>query len=811
MLARLAVLMLLVTPACVWGQAGDAELRGRVIDASNRTPIEGASVSVTPLPAGVIGGRGGGASLIGSMSTTTDRTGAYRVGPFAAGRYRLTVERIGYEPAVAEVELAAGAPRLTMTLQVAPIELEPVDVTTRGSSVAADVVAPVGVSEVTSFDVRPALGLGPDSWVVDRRRVRAVTTGGEPDILRALQRTPGVSGRDEYSAELWTRGSGWSGTRVLLDDLPLLGPFMWGAALTALPTAAFGSAILHTGPHGVAREGGAAGLVELGTRSAASEPGFHGSAEFGIGTMSAVGEARSEGGRLGLLLSGRRSWFDRVWNTFVDDGFDPEGPFSYVASGRLVRGDLAVDERTTLVASHYRARDVLDENAAAVLTAASGSWGSQVDQLAVTRTIGAREVRLVVGRSRTSGSLRPEPLDPMRLTDPSTVIPRVGSFQAEVKSLVLDARPVSDPSEWSGGFFVTEESVAGEGVASTRPLAETAGAAISGGRLTRIGSWASVRLEPVEALELRLGLRAALLDIDRGYDLDLGPHVQATARLPRATRLTGAWRRTHQHMQQVASAGSRFLGGQTFGHAWLVRGQGPTRVSDLVSVGVESPLRPGLWGVATLWSRDSDGVAIVDPTPGSRSAYPVPWASAQERASGFDVGVRDARGPVTGHAYYSWTSATLESAGRRVPSPHARTHALDASLRWRASNRVSAHGALRAQSGVATTRTVEVSCPSRERCVGVPVVERGPWGALDSPGFSSLDLSVDVVGRRGGVDWGLSIQLLNVLGTGDFGAYRETLCEPGQAAACAAGRSGEDVHQGLLPARLPMAHLRIGF
>lgn len=805
----LSILLLVLAPDWVSGQAGDAELRGRVIDASTGASIEGARVMVAPIPAGLMGGRGSEVGLLEGLTSRTDSAGEYRVGPLSPGRYRLTVERLGYEAATADVELAAGAPRLTMTLQVAPIELEPLEVTARGSSETRAVAGPSEADEITSFDVRPALGLGPDSWVVDRARVRAVTTGGEPDILRALQRTPGVAGRDEFSAELWTRGSGWSGTRVLLDDLPLLGPFLWGAALTALPTAAFGTAILHTGPHGVDREGGAAGLVELGTRSASGEPGLRGSGEFGIATVSGVGEARSSGGRFGVLVSGRRSWFDRVWNTFVDDGFDPEGPFSYVASGRLVRGDLVLDDRTTIVVSHYRATDVLDENAAAVLTAASGSWGSQVDQAAITRIVGSHDVRLVVGRSWTSGALRPEALDPMRLTDPSTVIPRVGSFRAGVRRITLDARPSDRATGWSAGLFVTEESVAGEGVASTGALGSLTSP--SGGGLTRVGSWAEGRFRPTSTVDLRVGVRTSLVDSDRGFDVDLSPHVQATTRLPRASRLTGSWRRTHQYLQQVASAGSRFLGGQTFGHAWLVRGEGPARISDLASVGVETPIGSGLWGVATLWSRNAEGVAIVDPTPGGRAAYPVAWAAAEESASGFDVGVRDARGPVTGHAYYSWTTATLEADGRRASSPHARTHALDVSLRWRASGRVSAQGALRAQSGVATTRTVEVSCPSRERCAEVPIVERGPWGALRSPGFSSLDLAVDVVGRRGAIQWGLSIQLLNVLGTGHFGTYRETLCPLGEAVVCAAGRSGEDVHQELLPARLPMAHLRIGF
>ena len=253
------VLGLSVVPADA--QVGEGRLAGRVIDASTRGPIAGATVVLAPAPNGVLGGGGSGPATIESIVTLTDEAGQYRIEGLPRGAYRLTVERLGYRPAAVQAHVEGSSPRLTLSLTVEPIALEPVEVITVSSPPSAVSPSTSASSAAAALELRSALGLGTDAWIVDRRSVREASTSGEPDVLRALRRVPGLTGRDEYSAEVWVRGSGWSGSRLLLDDMPLYGPFLFGSAFTALPPAALGSGLIHTGPYPARLEGGSAGTV----------------------------------------------------------------------------------------------------------------------------------------------------------------------------------------------------------------------------------------------------------------------------------------------------------------------------------------------------------------------------------------------------------------------------------------------------------------------------------------------------------------------------------------------------------------------
>ncbi|MFQ5680368.1 MAG: carboxypeptidase regulatory-like domain-containing protein [Gemmatimonadota bacterium] len=102
LLSSLALAGLLLTPRPMWAQ----EVRGVVLEVGSARPIEGAYVSL-------VDGSGQAAS-----STLTSGTGAFVLRPFAAGRYRLRVERIGYETWSSEpLEVGAGG-TVTRRLEV---------------------------------------------------------------------------------------------------------------------------------------------------------------------------------------------------------------------------------------------------------------------------------------------------------------------------------------------------------------------------------------------------------------------------------------------------------------------------------------------------------------------------------------------------------------------------------------------------------------------------------------------------------------------------------------------------------------------
>src|SRR3712207_3130893 len=84
--------------------------------------------------------------------------------------------------------------------------------------------------------------LAADVREVTHPDVTEAVTLGESDLFRAFQRLPSVTSRDDYTAELWTRGARGDLTRLYFDGLPLYGAFHTFGLLSGVGTDAIGSA-----------------------------------------------------------------------------------------------------------------------------------------------------------------------------------------------------------------------------------------------------------------------------------------------------------------------------------------------------------------------------------------------------------------------------------------------------------------------------------------------------------------------------------------------------------------------------------------
>src|SRR5687767_6965556 len=196
---------------------------GTVVDARTGEPIEGAVVVLEPLPGGVLGPDRASGAIRAGRTATTAGGGRYTFRGLPAGAYGLRVSRYAYEPATVEVDVRRGsAASVSVGLVVDPVAMEPVEVILAGAT-----ALPMGSAFVGHRDQRAALEherqarwLPSDVRAVTRNDVIDGVTLGESDLFRALQRIPGVTTRDDYTAELWTRGAPWSHTRVTYDGLP---------------------------------------------------------------------------------------------------------------------------------------------------------------------------------------------------------------------------------------------------------------------------------------------------------------------------------------------------------------------------------------------------------------------------------------------------------------------------------------------------------------------------------------------------------------------------------------------------------------
>jgi hypothetical protein len=256
---------------------------GTILDAGTGQPLPHAVVLIEPRPGGAVSAAGSGFWVSG-LSQVTDGLGAYRFTDLAPGEYRLLVRRIGYRPAVVDVDLRQTDPlRLSVGMTVQPIWLEPAEVTAQRAPFALTAAgadsAAFARADVEFF--RQGRYLESDTRGLTSADVTEALTLGETDLLRALHRLPGVSTRDDYTAELWTRGAPWSQTRVYFDGMPLFNPLHTVGVFSGFSPDAVGAAFFHPGGRSAALGEGTAAVLDLTSRPARGDD-LGGAAELSL-------------------------------------------------------------------------------------------------------------------------------------------------------------------------------------------------------------------------------------------------------------------------------------------------------------------------------------------------------------------------------------------------------------------------------------------------------------------------------------------------------------------------------------------------
>src|SRR5207245_6958546 len=115
--------------------------------------------------------------------------------------------------------------------------------------------------------------LASDTRALTGADLTEAVTLGETDPFRALQRLPGVATRDDFTAELWTRGGRWTDTRVTFDGLPLFSPVHVAGVFAGVDPDPVGSACVYPAVRPAASGGGGAATLVM-TAGPATEPGL---------------------------------------------------------------------------------------------------------------------------------------------------------------------------------------------------------------------------------------------------------------------------------------------------------------------------------------------------------------------------------------------------------------------------------------------------------------------------------------------------------------------------------------------------------
>ena len=286
---------------------------GTVVDAVDGEALVGATVQRV--------GQGGGA--------ITDRYGRFSLA-LDVGPAQLRISYLGYAPALLGLEVRSDT--------LVDVRLEPTTEALGGIDVTAESDRSL-VPELGRVRLSPA-------------EIEAVPPmAGEPDLVKALQLMPGVSGGQEGSAGLFVRGGSPDQNLVLLDGTPVYNATHMLGFLSTFNPDIVRSAELTKGA-GSARYGGR--LSSVLDVSLKEGDRYERRTRGAVGLVSA--RATTEGpirqGQSSYVLSLRRTYLDAIWRLFQPP-YEKYGYHFYDGVGKAS----VVGPKHGLYVSFYGGRD----------------------------------------------------------------------------------------------------------------------------------------------------------------------------------------------------------------------------------------------------------------------------------------------------------------------------------------------------------------------------------------------------------------------------------------------------------------------
>ena len=809
---------LLALAIIVAQNTGPSSLAGSVVDATSLRPLQGAVVTLHAAPSGLLrsGDVGYGTGLVQQRSTTTDHTGNYQFTGIGAGDYRIHVQALGYRTTSINVRVSGrDAAQLSIGLHVEPIALQPVEANATGAA-SARVTAARFDSELR-LDLERARQnqfAASDVRVVTAFDIAESVSLAEPDVFRAFQRLPGVSTRDDFTTELWTRGAPMDQTAIYFDGIPLFNPLHASGAFSAINPDAIGAAFFHPGVQPTDMSTGGAGVIDLRTRRGTTRT--QGAAELSIisGKLTLMGGAPD--GTSSWVVAARRTHIDLLTGE----------PYNF--SDLTMRWDMTLSPEWRIEASGLIEADRLKGDVANIVTATDAHWGNRAGRITVAKRRTRGEMRHTIGWSGFAANSNPtEELPPFVCCPEDAYYPMFGEYRGQLLDNAMQYFTAG--TTWES----VNESANAQANSGVRIVAQQA-------RFETQGLWPQrTSRTPLHSVDKLLYITAwtdrswrvtPKLDADAGLRVEVGrsgmhaaPRVAVRARLSDATSVSFAGGRTYQHAQSITPVA---LGNNVVAMSnlfWVLSGDSvPVLRSTIGTIGLEHWLAQNVLFSATLYDRSVHGMIVPEPGPQWLMDRPL-FTAASNRAHGADFTLRKLGGLATAAVSYSYGDSEIRVGNVQYTSPWSRRHSLDVTATISASESVRLGAAFMAASGATFTRydsalrNCDRSSHQPRDCTFMLYV-REP-GAERSPAYTSLDVMVDWRGSIGRWEWGAFAQLQNALGNRNAAAYQWSKLECGESC----GSDGElhpdppsrvirADHQFLrgLP-MLPMLGLRVAF
>jgi len=825
--ASFAALLLATVPGPVVAQTPveSHSISGVVIDAETGEPLAGSAVLLAPLPEGIVPERGASALLPSSWSTTTSDDGSYLFRGLASGEYALLVSRLDYKPARVDVELVASRARVSVGLVVDPIIMEPREVLVRSTALLGREIGDTtlhGTDRTSLERDRQERYLASDARIVTPGDVRDAVTLAETDLFRALQRLPGVSTRDDYTAELWARGAPWSHTRITFDGVPLLNPLHGVGMFSGVNPDAVGAIFFHPGARPARFGEGAAAVVDVSTRPAPAEAELRGRAEISLLSARGVLERGFGEDRGGWVIAGRRSYLDLVSLVIEELGGGSEVHVPYDFHDLTGRLDLALGGRSSLEASAIWQQDAVRGEIPDEPDASRSRWGNAAGRVTFDTSRFGHRIRHTVGGSHFYARGLKDPEGEIAEVRQSFTFPWEDPTQSTLDIAIRQGEigPLqgSPSQEWESGYALIAQRQRYRGPAPTPyPGRTTLRHVALDQELGILATWAERRWRLSEFLEIETGLRAETGSrIQDAGRVRLAPRVSARRRLvDSATFVSAGWSRSWQYAQTVSPVGLSVGPRLHPSDLWILAGDSPALRSDLVTLGGEGWLGAGWLITATGWLRTVQGFTVPPPTEGTVPDEPI-LSVGTNRAHGIELSLRRLAGTWTGSVSYTLSKSSVEADEWTFPAASDRHHVADASLIGQVSPSVRVGTALAWWSGAPYTRffPATLDCDfALESCRITDSARVEEPNAERTDDYASVDGLVEwTMGRE---TWDLTVygQVRNLLGRRNaityLGSHLECRSAPVAGECPSSFRVVDEFDRGL--PWLPTVGLRVSF
>jgi len=788
-----ALCCLLPTTLCGQDSPADSTrlgvITGTVLDSQSGGPIPGATVALVLDADGVLVTRASDLLWSAGVSSRTDERGRYRFDSVPFGRYLLRARRLGYRPAQVTVSLARSEPFLvSVGLEVLPILLEPEEVRVPAVPFGVGFSASEPVTDrLAAADFRYRKFLTGDTRVITRGELTEAVTLGESDLFRALQRLPGVSTRDDFTAELWTRGAPWTHTRVYFDGMPLYNPVHTSGIFSAVNPDALGGVLFLPGVRSPAIGEGAAGVIDLHSRPAESER-LSGAAEISAVSTRVTLDRRFARGSGEIMVAARRSYVDWVMEALAGVTGDSALRIPYSFWDGTARLSLPVGRVALIEASGMMEWDHLRGDVRNLIHGSDGSWGNMTGRVSVLVPFGDLLSRTTVGASRFRGHVNRLAATELSFADSAPVHTRTNNQLGYTRvETTIERHSEDDRSGWSAGIQLEHQEQFYDG---PYPRPYPSNIVYDSLMITALRSsialWANTRWSIGNTFTFDVGLRAELGDSTHNAPAaTLSPRLAGRYVIAggRAT-VSAGYGRSYQYTQAVAPAGPGIGPELHLTDVWLLAGGGvPAVLSDVFTIGIEGWLADAWMGSVNLYQRTAEGMAVPDPTPGLYTNVRPVFVSGRNTARGVELSARKLVGRWTASIAYTYALSTIEAEGLVYSSPADRRNVLDATFLHDVSRSVRVGGVVSIASGAPFTRfiiqtlpcdTIAGPCPPSAGALTIehPNAERVPT-------YVGASLLADWHKAFGGWELGFYVQVLNVLNRRNAVTYAGSLggCE----------------------------------